>query len=405
MNIVQINAVGQTMSTGRTCKELQDYINQSTEHTCYTFFAQGIEDVHSFQVGNSLEWKVHGLLSRLTGRQGYFSHFGTKKMLDEIEFLKTSLLVFRNLHGNYANFRMIFGYAAQKNIPCVLILHDCFFFTGKCTHYTLDQCYKWKTGCGDCPRLKKDNPSWGIDATAEMWQNKKKWFEAIPHLAVIGVSDWIAGEARKSFLSCAQEITRIYNWIDMNTFSPKEDIEKLRVRLNVMGKKVILGVASGWASGKGLESFIKLRSLFGSEYIIVLVGKMEGGVILPNGIISVPPTDSAQELAEYYSMADVFVTMSLEESFGKVSAEALACGTPVVCFDSTANKELVGDGCGAVVQPNDMYQMKIEIEHICSIERKTFQEPCREFALNNFDKNTLIRDYIELFERTISGNQ
>ena len=66
------------------------------------------------------------------------------------------------------------------------------------------------------------------------------------------------------------------------------------------------------------------------EITVVLVGTINEGIELPKNIITVPSTSSIDELAELYSSADVFITFSLEETFGKVSAEALSCGTPVI---------------------------------------------------------------------------
>jgi glycosyltransferase involved in cell wall biosynthesis len=46
-------------------------------------------------------------------------------------------------------------------------------------------------------------------------------------------------------------------------------------------------------------------------------------------------------LALLYAAADVTIVPSLEEAFGKTALESLACGTPVVSFDSTGLKDIV----------------------------------------------------------------
>src|SRR5699024_1444021 len=113
--------------TGRTCKELQEYINNNTEHECFTAFAQGIEDEHSFSIGNFFEWKLHGLLSRIFGRQGSFSHYGTMQLIKKIKEICPDIVILRNLHGNYVNIRMLLSFLAKNDIATIVVLHDCWF--------------------------------------------------------------------------------------------------------------------------------------------------------------------------------------------------------------------------------------------------------------------------------------
>lgn len=52
---------------------------------------------------------------------------------------------------------------------------------------------------------------------------------------------------------------------------------------------------------------------------------------------------SHEQLAELYASADLFLFPSLTETFGNVTLEALASGTPVLAFDCAAASELVQD--------------------------------------------------------------
>ena len=189
MKILQINAVYNISSTGKTTTLLQNYINNNTEHTCKSAFSYGGSNEDGYVIGNHVDRKVHGFFSRLFGKQGWFSKKETKKLLRYIDSYKPDVVHLRNLHGNYVNFPMLMKYISKNNISTVITLHDCWPFTGKCCHYTVDKCYKWQTGCGNCPRLSKDNKSWFIDRTASMWREKKQIYDNVPNLAVIGVSD------------------------------------------------------------------------------------------------------------------------------------------------------------------------------------------------------------------------
>ena len=387
MKILQINAVGQTASTGRTCRELAEQLNTTTEHRCYTAFSVGTVDEYGYRIGGKWDAKLHGLFSRATGMQAHFSHLQTAKLLSYIDTLRPDVVHLRNLHANYIHFPMLLRFLARKDIPTVVTLHDCWMFTGKCCHYTVDGCYRWQTGCGNCPRLKKDNKSWFVDATARLWREKKRLFEAIPRLVVTGVSQWTVDEARKSYLTCAKDIIRIYNWIDLDTFYPKQISEQARQRYVQPGKKMVLGVASGWSEAKGLAGFLALADRLGEDYQICLVGSLAKDVALPEGMVHIQRTDSPTELAELYSMADVFVTMSPEETFGKVSAEALACGTPVVTFAVGGSCEMLNDSCGVSVSCNDFASMENAIVRIAKGKCYT-REACikRAEEYDQFDK-------------------
>jgi len=399
MRILQINAVSTYGSTGRNVAEIEDYLN-SRGDVCATAAPIGRVRTNGYKIGTGFDRKVHSLLSRILGTQAYFSRGSTKKLLKYMERYKPDIVHLNNLHGNYINLRMLFEFLIDKDIPTVITLHDCWFYTGKCCHYTVDQCNRWETGCGNCPRLHKDNPSWFFDRTPKMWKDKKRLISSVQRLAVVGVSDWITNEARGSFLASSTRTTRIYNWIDLEIFRPT-DSDILREKLGVRGKFIVLGVASGWSNAKGLNMFIELAESIPDNMIIILVGNINSYIPLPSNVIHIEETGSTNELVEYYSLADVLANLSMEETFGKVSAEALACGTPIITYGSTANPELVGDGCGYVIDNNDICNIKKYLFEICENGKHYYSEKCVAFAEANFNKRDRIEDYRMLYNEMI----
>lgn len=401
MKVLQINAVNKVGSTGRNVYELHKVmLSRGIQSYVAATQMSDIEE-NCLQIGTLIDWKKHGLFSRILGIQGYFSISATKKLVDNIKRIQPDVVHLNNVHANYLNLPRLFKFLSTNNIPTVITLHDCWFYTGKCTHYTNIGCNKWKTGCNCCPQLKKDNTSWFFDKTTKMWNDKKKWYDSIPRLAVIGVSNWITEEAHHSILQNAKIIKKIYNWINLDVFKPIET-EKIKKELNVLGKTVILGVASEWDDRKGLDKFIELGKVF-SKYniVIILVGNCTE-TELPTNIITIKSTNNVNELVQYYSMADVFVQMSLQESFGKVVAESLACGTPVVTIDSTANKELVPENCGIVVHSKDISQIAEAIKTVIRKDKNTYKNNCREFAKNMFDADINMNMYFDLYKQISS---
>jgi len=399
MKVLNINAVNGIKSTGRICLEIADYLNNNG-HEGYIAYSNGLPYEKGYKIGTPAEIKLHGLLSRVFGMQAYSSKNGTCKLLKYIKDIKPNVVHLHNLHGNYINLKLLVSFLAENDIPTVLTLHDCWFYTGKCTHYTVDGCYKWQSGCGNCPRLKKDNPSWFFDCTKKMYIDKKEWFEKIPRLAVVGVSEWITNETRQSLLASAKIVTRIYNWIDFEVFKPIET-DFLRHKLDLMNKFIILGIASGWSNAKGLDKFIELADQIPDDMSIILVGDISVNIHLPKNIIHFKETNNMNELIKYYSIANVFVNFSLEEAFGKVSVEALACGTPVITYFSTANSELVGDRCGYIVEKNDFTGIKNAIFNVNKKGKEYYKDNCISFAKANFNKEDRINEYINLYQELL----
>ncbi len=388
MRVYIINAVYGILSTGRTYRELHDNL-VANGHECEVFYGEHPTDApDTHYMGSTLSHKAHALRSRITGKSGFYSTHATKKLLRYMDEKRPDVVHLGNLHGNYVNIPMLLSYLAKKQIATVVTLHDCYFFTGGCTHYTLNKCNKWQTLCKTCPYYKAHG-SWLFDRTALLHQYKIDGFHQIPRLGVIGVSDWITDEARKSAVfKDAYRFQRVYNWVDLSVFKPvASDVRK---RHGIPDDRyIVLGVASSWGAGKGLSDFIELARQLGDGYRVVLVGKMPEDAVLPDNLISVPPTNNTAELAEYDSAADVFVQLSKEETFGKVVAEALACGTPAVVFDSTASPELVKDGCGiALPTTADMGAFAEAIGSICRDTQTDYRARCRDRAERSFNKET-----------------
>lgn len=398
MKVLQINAVYKIRSTGRIVFELHQFLLKNGIES-YVACSDGNDSDEIYLIGSDYEKKLHALMSRLTGLQGYFSRKGTKKLIKYVEQIKPDIVHLGNLHANYVNLPMLLRYLAQHDIGTVITLHDCWFFTGKCMHYMVVKCQKWKEGCNLCPQLRVDNKSWFFDRTSKIWKDKKAGIEAIPRLAVIGVSDWITNEARGSLLGRAKIIRRIYNWIDLDTFRYVGS-DKQREEWHLEGRFVILGVANRWSLRKGLDMFIRLAEKIESNKRIVLVGELPE-CRLPGNIIHIPSTNQVQKLVKYYSMADVFLQLSLEETFGKVTAEALACGTPVITIDSTANGELVSDACGVILKNLEITEIVDALHEVEKHGKSYYKDTCREFAENNFDLIERAKDYVNIYQQLI----
>ena len=399
MRIVQINETCGIGSTGRTTAEMAEYLLQNG-HQAFVFFASGKASIKgSMHIGSSVDHKLHALLSRISGQQGYFSVGSTLGLLRQMYKIKPDVVHLRNLHGNYINLGILLRFLKMNNIPTVITLHDCWFMTGKCTSYITANCNKWKICCGKCPLLHVDNvnPTWFFDRTAKCYLDKKRWFESIPKLAVVGVSQWITNEAKLSIFKNRNPIT-IYNWIDTSTFYPRTT-EVVKRKYNLNGFFIVLMVTSRITNDKGYQILLGMSKSLDDKCRLVLVGNNKKKVPIPSNVVHIPYTDDSHDLAALYSAADVCINTTKYETFGKVTAEALCCGTPVVVYNNTASPELVGPNCGYVVEESaGMEAVMQAVQKVREKGKVAYTNSCISFANEQFCMKDACEQYLALYK-------
>lgn len=392
MKILQINSVYGIASTGRTCMELTIELEKKDHvHILTACKNASLDPEHTIQIGNKIDYKVHALLSRITGLPSYFSRIATKKLIKHIEHYAPDVVHLRNMHSNSVDVPLLLKYLGEKDIATVLTLHDCFMFTGKCTHPIRTGCMRYTEKCGKCPQLHEGNKSWFFDRTEKILKDKKTLFNQINRLAVVGVSDWATNQSIGSILDCAKIRRTIYNWINMEVFRP--DVDPYPINTNL---PIILGVASNWEDSKGYEEFCELAILLKGQAQILLVGSIAEGKKIPE-IMYHGMERNTTTLAGLYKSADVFFNPTKMETFGKVSAEALACGTPVVAYDVTANSEIIANGCGYLVDPGNITQVFNCITKILEKGKANYSDRCVAHVRENFSLEKNSGAYYQLY--------
>ncbi len=402
MRIVQING-GAKGSTGKIMIGIAEVARaQGHEVMCAspitTTNRDAGEDCGYYRIGTFNSRRVNVALARITGFNGCFAWLETYKLLKKIDEFKPDIIHLHNLHDSYINLSMLFSYIKKHNVPTVWTLHDCWAFTGQCPHFTIVKCDKWKAGCHNCPQYK-EYPASLYDNTKKMWQLKKKWFTGVKNMTIVTPSEWLAGLARESYLK-QYPIEVINNGIDLNVFKPTHS--NFREQYGIPGDKyIVLGVSFAWGCRKGLDCFVEMAEKLGEQYQIVLVGTDdEIDKNLPHNIISIHRTQNQKELAEVYSAADVFVMPTREENYPTVNMEAIACGTPVVTFDTGGSPEMLDDKTGIVVEANDIEATKKAIKDICEKKRCNDEEYIVAYS-KNFDMKKRFAEYIELYANVL----
>ena len=399
MKIVQINAVYHFSSTGRTTEDMHLFLKSKGVESYVFCINVNQPDEGVYSMGNWIDHKAHAFLSRLIGLRAYFSNCATIRLIRRLKKIQPDIVVLRNLHTNFISFPKIMSYLAKNNIKTIWVLHDCWAYTGGCTHYTVRNCFKWQMECKQCP-WKGGDSSYFFDWSKKVFSDRKRYFGNLSDLSVVGVSDWVANEARKSFLSqYAKRILRIYNWVDLDVFYPRPVAELMQKHSITNKDFLVLGVSQIWTENKGLSLFLEIANHF-HQIKVLMIGALNA--TLPSNVIHVDAIDNTDLMAQYYSLADVFLNFSKQETFGKVAAEALACGTPVVANNNTAIPEVVGD-CGYVIANNSKDECIASIEKIMDAGKNTYSDMCVKRAQMLFSKTNGLEIYYNLFREIIGG--
>lgn len=389
--MLQINSVCGYGSTGRIATDIADMLQQNG-HECRIVYGRGdapekYKDI-SFCFGNRADNILHGLKTRLFDLHGFGSKQQTKKLLKWIDDYNPDLIHLHNIHGYYIHIGLLFDYLKKSKKSVIWTLHDCWAMTGHCAHFSAIGCAKYKTECNNCPQLNEYPSTLYGGNVKNNFLRKKSIFTGVENLTLVTPSYWLADVTRDSFLG-EYPVKPIYNGVDLNVFKPTES--DFRKRYSLEKKTMILGVASVWTHRKGLDDFVKLSKLLDDSFKIVLVGLNDSQIKeLPESIIKIKRTNSVKELAEIYSAADVYINPSVEETMGLTTAEALACGTPVIVYNKTAVPEVPDEKCGIVVSCSPEEIAK-------ALGRLNFSKSdCLERA-KMFEKNIRYQEYLHLY--------
>ena len=317
MKVLMINSVCGIRSTGRICTDLAQAL-EAQGHTVR--IAYGRETVperfsrYAVRIGSDCGVKLHALKARAFDASGFGSRFATLRFLDWVRKYDPDVIHLHNVHGYYLHVGLLFDYLRTCGKRILWTLHDCWAFTGHAAYCEQANCEKWKNGCSHCPK-DWDYPKSLSDHARRNYARKKALFTGIPNLELVTPSQWLADLCAESFLK-EYPVTVIHNGINTDVFRPC-DGTALRASLG-----------------------LTLSEMLSDRERIVLVGMSERQIQgLPPAILGLPRTNSAQELAALYAMADVYANPTYEDNYPTTNLEAIACGTPVVTYATGGSPE------------------------------------------------------------------
>ena len=397
--IIQINTALNCGSHGRIVEQISRVAADRGFETTIVHGARYLNKSQfaDIQTTTKTQELLNGIRSLLFDAHGLGLKCATKSLIVKLKEINPDIVHLHNIHGYYLNYKILFDYFAESGVPVVWTLHDCWSMTGHCAQFENYNCDKWKTQCNDCQYHNAWYPKSIIDRSKRNFELKKQCFTSVKNMTIVAVSHWLESIVKQSFLS-KYPIKVINNGVDLKSFRPSVASGEISSK-----KFTILGVASSWDNDKGINEFVQLSQ--NPDYKVIMVGvKDDLKAKLPKEITAIARTNSQEELAEYYSMADVFVNPTYKDSFPTTNLEALACGTPVITYKTGGSPESITPETGIVVEKGDFGQLREAIETIQKNGKSCYSANCRDRAERLYNKDDCFKDYIDLYENILDNS-
>jgi glycosyltransferase involved in cell wall biosynthesis len=291
------------------------------------------------------------------------------------------------------------------NAPVVWNLQDMWPFTGGC-HYT-GHCTRYENNCGKCEILDSNKEN---DLSKRVFKRKIEAYKKLYNLTIVGVSRWISGCAKSSFLFHNNRVLTIPNCFDTDLLKP---IDKSIAR-DIFGipnnKKVILFAAMNSLDDprKGAVQLLEALNLLELEDVVFVIAgssKPEKKLKLKYPVYFIPPLSDETSLPMMYNTADVVIVPSLQENLANSIIESLSCGIPVIAFNIGGNADMIDHKInGYLANKLDVKDMAYGITWILDHDNYIDMSiKSREKVLSFFDRKIVVKQYINLYKEILEG--
>lgn len=396
MRVLQMNCWFGEGSTGKIVYAIHEYLESQNDES-YVIYGLGdkVQDSHVFRTTPKIVRKLQSLRARMTGYPYSGCMWGTTAAIHYLKQVKPDVVHIHCINGYMVNIYKILAYLKEKKIPTVLTNHAEFMYTGGCTH-AID-CEKWKTGCYSCSRIKEEHPiTYFFDRTKNEWRLMELAYRDFEKLYVCNVSDWVTDRAKQSLFYQGHPVVTVLNGLNTGIFHYKEVKEN---KLLKEKKPIIVHVTSGFNDKiKGGEHVLEMAKRF-SDIKFYIVGDSGEVSISLNNVQFLGKAKTQEELASYYSMADICLLTSLRETFSMVTAESLCCGTPVVGFKAGGPESIALKNYSLFVEQGDDDALEKALKEMLS--RKMDKSIISKEACQRYSEKIMCKQYYQIYKELL----
>ncbi|MEG7845927.1 glycosyltransferase [Bacillus mobilis] len=406
MKILQINVVYKRGSTGKIVDDIHTVLKEQ-EHESVICYGRGQreEGENLYKTSSELGAKAQALYSRISGIQYSGSFFSTNKIIRIVKEKNPDIVHLHCINGYFVNIYRLLNYLKKKQIKTVLTLHAEFMYTGSCG--IAFDCEKWKLGCTNCPQLWNATKSIFFDRTNRAWNNMREAFNGFDNLTIVSVSNWLNQRVKQSPFLKEKNLCVIENGIDTRKVFRPIASESIKRKLNLTDEKIILHVTANFSDdindNKGGHYIIKLANRLRGENIkILVIGGKDDQMKLPDNIINIGHINNQEELASYYSLADLSIITSRRETFSMPCAESLACGTPVVGFRAGGPETIALNEYSEFVKYDDVDALEDVIKKWIN-QKDSLKDELVRIANIHYSKERMCSSYIDVYEKMLAS--
>ncbi len=380
------------LSTGTFAKKIMEAANHSGLSTkLYYGRLRDENDFKSIYFGtNKFLNLLNNIYVKLSGNIGHAHYFETKRLIKMLKDFNPDIIHLHNIAGNCLNYGLLFGYLKNKKV--IITMHDCFWLTGRCSHFTYSQiaCDKWKTGCKKCDHLDFYMRTYFVDKASKLYIEKRNFIDECKNLKLVCISNW-----QKKFFEQtnipSNKIKLIGNGIDIGEFKRKISEDNIRR---------LIFVSSYLTKDKGIDEINLLAdTLDKSKYKITVVGRLKKHIKLSQNINylgALPNEKVIQEIAE----SDLFVYPTHADTLPSVLIESLLVGTPVITYDIGGCSDIVGS-FGKCIKYGEFEEFVGAIQRIDLQKfdnKKISNESKKRFNLKEMQNN-----YLKLYSEVLTN--
>lgn len=399
MKIVQINCVYNTGSTGKLVHALHSALPARGVDSVVIFGRGGnADDEKVHRVCGDFFGKINNVASRVSGVMYGGCYFSTARVIRYIRDEKPDIVHLHCINGYFVNIYRLVQWLKENRIKTVLTLHAEFMYTANCA-YALD-CEKWMSGCGKCPRLRRETGSLLFDKTATSWRRMKSAFDGFDgDLSVVSVSPWLLERAARSTVLGGKKHVCVLNGLDTEVFK-YTDAHDLREKYAPNGEKIVFHATQMFSDDpdhlKGGIHLIRLAKEpeYGKVKFIV-AGKTDIKGELPDNIILLGNIEDQRTLARFYSASDLTLLVSKKETFSMITAESLCCGTPVVGYRAGAPEQIALPEYSAFVSQGDLEALKCAVTK--ALENEYDKSEIMYAAHEKYSLEAMVCAYMEVY--------